>query len=203
MQFGGQFDAGRARADDSHMQTRRMREVGLSVSTDTGVDQAAIEPCRFFHGVERDRVFLRTRRAEIIGVAADGDDQRVIGDRLRGRDQNALVIMGRGHLNFALGAIQSAHRAEAKAEMMPVRLGDQIGLVLRQVHAAGGNFVQQRFPQMRARALDQGHLRRAALAQRVAQARHQLEPAGAGADHNDTMRCIGHDMIPPKAPRRC
>ena len=71
--------------------------------------------------------------------------------------------------------------------MVPVGLGQIVERMVVEVHAAGGDLVQQRLPQMGARLLDQRDLGLAAPAQLVAQPSHQLEPAGAATHHDDAM----------------
>ena len=83
------------------------------------------------------------------------------------------------------GAVEADQLADAVAEMVPVGLGQIVQRVVVEVHAAGGDLVQQRLPQMGARLVDQRDLGLAALAQLVAEAGHQLEPAGAAADDDD------------------
>ena len=70
---------------------------------------------------------------------------------------------------------------------MPVRLGEIVGLVDADVHAAGGKFVQMGLPEMRTRALDQRHVRPVALAEPVAEARRELEAPGAAADDDHAV----------------
>ena len=67
---------------------------------------------------------------------------------------------------------------------MPARLKQVIQLVVVQVHAAGGHLVQQRLPQVRAGLVHQRDQRLLAAAQRVSQARGELQTARAAA-HDD------------------
>src|SRR5680860_57903 len=79
--------------------------------------------------------------------------------------------------------------------MMVAGVREIVKLVLAGVEGAGGDFVQQRFPQMRGRYSDQGNLRRAALAELVAQHSGEFQPAGAATYDNDTVRVGCHGFI--------
>jgi hypothetical protein len=57
-----------------------------------------------------------------------------------------------------------------------------------EVHAARGDFVQQRLPQVRACAIDKRHASAAPTAERIAEPRREFEAAGATADDDDAMR---------------
>jgi hypothetical protein len=72
--------------------------------------------------------------------------------------------------------------------MMPMGLREIIQLVLGRVHAASGGDMQERLPQVRAAALDQGDVGQAALTELVAKTRDELEPRRAAADNDDSMR---------------
>ncbi len=87
-------------------------------------------------------------------------------------------------------AVEADHFTDPVAEKMPVRLGEIVGLVDADVHAAGGKFVQVGFPEVRARALDQRHVRPVALAELVAEARRELEPTGAAADDDHAVQAV-------------
>jgi hypothetical protein len=72
--------------------------------------------------------------------------------------------------------------------MMPARLRDIVQGMVVEVHGAGGEFVQQRLPEMRARAIDERDRGALAVAQRIAEAGRQLETAGAAADDDYLMQ---------------
>ena len=91
-------------------------------------------------------------------------------------------------MDQAPGAIEADHFAEPVAKAVPIGLGEIIQLMLRDVHAAGGDFVEQRLPQMRARLLDQRDVGAAAPPERVAEPRRELEPAGPAADDDDAVK---------------
>ena len=55
------------------------------------------------------------------------------------------------------------------------------------IHAAGGDFVQQRLPDVRTCAVDKGDLSFAFTAELVAKLRREFQPAGAAADDDDAV----------------
>ena len=145
---------------------------------------------RLFRGLQRNREFGRAGGAEIVGHAADGDDQRIIGDGARRRDLAALVVMSGAEAHRLRRAVEADHLAEVVAEVMPVRLGEIIELVLGRIHAARRDRVQQRLPQMRAAALDERDIGEPALAQPVAEMGDELEARGSAADDDDSVRML-------------
>ena len=130
----------------------------------------------------------RARRAEVVGSAPQSDHQRIVGDAMRWQHFTAGVIDRRGEMNLFIRSIQAIHSAQAELKMMPPRLVQVIQFVIVQIHAACGNLVQQRLPQMRARSVDQGYARRLALPQRPAELSGQFEPAGPASYDNDSMQ---------------
>jgi hypothetical protein len=72
--------------------------------------------------------------------------------------------------------------------MMPMRLRHIFKLMLIWVHAACSDFVQQRLPHMRSRAIDEGNLSFFALTQTITQARCKLQATSAPAYDNDMMQ---------------
>ena len=75
---------------------------------------------------------------------------------------------------------------------MPVRLREIVELVAVDVHAARCDFVQQRLPHMRARAIDEDYVGLPALAEGVAQAGREFQAARSAADDDDAMRTSAH-----------
>ena len=105
-----------------------------------------MKPHRLFGGLERNGEFRRSRSAEIVGHAADGDDQGVIGNAARGRDLAALLVISRPEPDHFCRAVEPDHFAEMVAEMVPMALREIIELVLGRVRAAGGDRMQERLP---------------------------------------------------------
>ncbi len=79
MQFGRQLNAGRAAADDGDRQNAAAGRARNGLRANTGIDEPLIELPRGFWRVELDGVFSRSEGAEVIGLASNGNDQRVIG----------------------------------------------------------------------------------------------------------------------------
>ena len=71
---------------------------------------------------------------------------------------------------------------------MPVALREIVQLMLGRVHASGRDHVQQRLPEMGAAAFDEGDVRDAALAERVAEMGDEFEPGRAASDDDDPMQ---------------
>jgi hypothetical protein len=132
-------------------------------------------------------VLLHPRRSEIVGDAADRDHQRVVADRAHRGDQAAVLVDIGAEVHQTPGAVERDHLAEAEAEAMPVGLGEIVELVPGNVHAASGDFVEQRLPQMGARLFHQRNVGAAAPAQPIAQPGDQFEPTGPTPDDDDPM----------------
>ena len=105
----------------------------------------------------------------------------------------SLVDEGR-HAHHAPSAVDAGQRAEPKDEAVPIGLRQVVDLVHAEIHAAGGDLVQQRLPQMRATAVDQRDVSLAASAELVAQPGDKLEPACPAADDDNAMRTLGHGL---------
>ena len=129
----------------ARMQALTMREWKRSASA--GLE---LQP----HGV-----FAHAGRAEVVALAADGDDQRVVAERALRGDLLAFVVdMGRHEALRVASRSRPDHFADAVAEVMPVRLRQVVHLVGTHVHAAGGDLVQLGLPDMGAACIDQRDL---------------------------------------------
>ena len=192
VQFGGEFGAGRARADDGDMELTGADRLRLVLRAQAGVDEAAVEAAGLLRRFQRHRELGRAGRAEIVGDAADRDDERVIGE-VRLRHDLAPLVVEKGRQRNGPGlAVQADHFAVAIVETMPVRLRQVIQLMLGSPEAAGRDRMQQRLPDMRAALIDQRDPRSLRL-QAVAQLGREFQPAGAAADDHDMVRRrIGH-----------
>ena len=188
MQLGGKLSPGRARADDRHIQLPRAHGAFLRERTHAGVDQAAVEPLGLFGRVQHDRVLFDARRIESVADTADGDDEGVVLEGAHRRDLAAFLVVGGGEVHELLRAVDAGHLAVAELESVPITLRLIGKLVATNVHAAGGDLMQERLPDVRARLLDEGNLRLAPLAELVAQPRRQLEAARATAHDDDVMQ---------------
>ena len=90
-------------------------------------------------------------------------------------------------MNALVGAVDADHLAIAISESVPVPLRLIGQLVAAGIHAAGGDFVQQRLPDVRACTIDERDLGLAFTAELVAELRREFEPAGAAADDDDAV----------------
>ncbi|MCY1287042.1 hypothetical protein D9M70_360280 [compost metagenome] len=146
VQFGGQLHAGGAGAD--YGDADLVVGVLLGVSAQVVAEQLAMEALRLLAGVEEDAVLGRALGAEIIGGAADRQDQAVVGQLARGHEFAPVLVMGGGQLDDLARAVQPAHAAKLELEVVPLGLGDVVQLVLRGVERTGRHFMQQGFPYM-------------------------------------------------------
>ena len=185
VQLGGELRAGRAGADDRDMKLARADRLGLRLRAQAGIDQPPVEARRLGWRFQPHGMFRSTRRAEIVRHAADRDHENVVINGARRRDLAPFIIERGADMEFPGAAIEPDHFTETVAEAMPMRLGEIVHLMGAGIEAAGGDFVQQGFPQMRARAFHQRDARFSFPAQPVAEPGHELKPRGAAADHDD------------------
>ena len=130
----------------------------LRVGTEARVDQAPVEARSLLGCFERYGVGGGARGTEIIRDAADGDNQRVVGQGTRGNDLPAFVIERCADMNEVSPAVEASHLTQAVVEMMDVSVGEVVQLVLSRVHAASGHGVQQWLPQVGAGPFHQCHV---------------------------------------------
>ena len=150
------------------------------------IDNFPIEARRVFRGLEHDGMLSDAGRAEIIRNAAHRDDKRIVCKGSFRCDLLALVVKRGRQMNFAVFAVEPDHFAEAKPKIVPVGVREIVDLMLRGIHAAGGDFMKQRLPEMGAGTLDQRNPRLALGRQTVAKARYELQSPGPSA-HDDNM----------------
>src|SRR5947207_13545294 len=84
--------------------------------------------------------------------------------------------------------VETDHLSHPIPKEMPMRLREIVGFVNAEGHAARGDFMQMRFPEMRSRLFDQRDVCLIAVAELVAQSRCKLETARAAADDDDSMQ---------------
>jgi hypothetical protein len=95
---------------------------------------------------QTDRIVHHPRRSEIVGQTADRKHQRVAGIGSRRRYFRAIFLHDRTDKDFTPGAIEPDHFADSVVEMMPVCLRQVIQFMMAEIHAAGSDLMQQRFP---------------------------------------------------------
>lgn len=87
-------------------------------------------------------MLAHARHAEIVGLAADGDDQGVVGKAAPRHDLDPGIVQGGGDMDQPAGAVETVHASEPVAEMMPARLGQILELIRVGIQAPGGHFVK-------------------------------------------------------------
>src|SRR5258708_5461946 len=184
VQLGGELHARGPGADDRDVD--RAPVVGI-VRPEARVHQAAMEQVCLPRVVDREGVLPHAGRAEVVRLAADGDHELVVGDAPLGKDPLVLVVAHLRDHDLPRLSVEARQRAEREGEAVPARLREEIELVLVDIHAACGDFVQQRFPQVRTAAIDERDVRACAPAVAIAQPRGELEAARAAA-HDDEAR---------------
>ncbi|MNF57799.1 hypothetical protein D3C84_393400 [compost metagenome] len=191
VQFGGQFHARGAGADDGHADLfcgLALAGVGAQVVA----EQLAMEALGLLAGVEKQAVFGGACGAEVVGGAADRDHQAVVIQLPLRHQHLALLVERRAEGDAPCGAVEPAHASELELEVIPLGLGHVVQLVFRGVQRAGGHLMQQRFPDVRQVGVDQGDFGFAAFTQSSTQAGSKLQAAGAAADDQDSM---GHGTL--------
>lgn len=87
-------------------------------------------------GVQQDRILANTRLAEVVAMAADRDDQRVVAEETPPRHFASLVVQVRGELDLALVTVEPDQFADAIAEVVPMGLGREVHFMHRKIHAS-------------------------------------------------------------------
>ena len=150
-------------------------------------EHLAAETLGLLAGIEEDAVLGGALGAEVVGGAADGDHQGVVGERARRHQFEPLLVQDGGQLDVPALTRQPAHAAQLEFEVVPLGLRDVVELVGRGIQRAGGDLVQQGLPDVRQVGVDQGDAGLAALAKGLTQAGSKLQAAGAAADDYNAM----------------
>src|SRR5690242_12401120 len=152
---------------------------------DAGIDHSLVKPPRIRLRFELDGVVRDARRAKVIVLAANGDDENVIVESPLRRDFTTFAVEIRRHLHLAAVPIDPDHVADAVAKAVPVGLREIVDLVRRDIHAAGGDLVKLRLPYVRAVALDQGDVELPLASVFVTQPGREFQSPGSAADDHD------------------
>lgn len=142
-QFGRQFDAGGAAADDDDIKPARAVVVGfLIVGHGQQFEQGQAEALGILGGIQGNRMFFGARHAKVIGDAAHRDHQLCIADLAFGQDLLARLCGDRTDLDGFLHRVHAGHGAvqEGKAIVVRQHLVRQAFLV--HVERAGRHLVQ-------------------------------------------------------------
>ena len=138
------------------MQLARTHRLDLGLCAQTSVDQTTMETLCLGRRLERHRILGNAACAEIVGHAADRNDQRIVADGARRSNLASFVVESRGEMHLLFAAIEPDHFAEAIAETVPMRLSEVIHLILSRIDAARRDRMQQWLPQMSPSTFDQG-----------------------------------------------
>src|SRR5215471_7516389 len=138
--------------------------------------------------VQQDRMLANTRSAEVVTETADCDDQRVVGEETLPHHFPSLVVEIRGEHDLALVAVEPDQFPDTIVEVVPMGLSPEFRLLHLKFHASRRDVMQQRFPEVSPRLVDQRHISDAAPTERVAKACDQLKATGTAADDDDAMR---------------
>src|SRR6266496_479953 len=141
---------------------------------DARIDHAFVESLRIRLRFELDRMVYNARRAKVVVLASDGNDDNIIVKGPFRRDFATFSVEVRRHLHLTTAPIDPDHLPDPVAETMPVGLREIVDLVSGDIHAAGGNLVKLRLPDMRAISLDQRNVELPLAAVFVAQAGRKL-----------------------------
>src|SRR5262249_20717729 len=187
-QLGGELGSGSAGADDCQVQLLRLELFGLPLRTKEGIEQPLIESFGLACAVQQDRMLANTWSTEVVTETADGDDQRVVGEETSPHHFASLVVEIRGEHDLALIAVEPDQFPDTIVEVVPMGLSPEFRLLHLKFHAARCDLMQQRFPEVGPRLVDQRPISNAAPTERVAEACDQFKASGAAADDDDAMR---------------
>src|SRR5688572_23095511 len=98
------------------MQLLRLESLALRIRPDTGIHQFAVKALGLVRRLEENGILGHPRGPKIIGEAADGDDENVIGNRRPCRDLFPVFIDMRPDRDLSALAAKSGHFADSEAE---------------------------------------------------------------------------------------
>ena len=178
-QLGRQLHAGGAGADDGHLQGLALGHAAHHAQADFAVEVVGLAA-----RIDHVAMLQHAGRAEVVGPAADGDDQLVVADAARGHHFAPVGGTDGGQDDFLACAVQAFHGAGLVGEAGVRGLGQVGGLLLRQVARAGGNGVQHGLPDVGGIGIDQGHRGGVRVAQ-LAQCRGDFQPRDPATHDHD------------------
>ncbi len=188
VQLGREFDPSRAGADDRHVQLAGHERRLLRVRAQASIQQPGAETFGLGGRIERDRMLRSARCSKIVGLAPHRNYEGIVGqDPTRQYFGTGLVIQQRREDQRFACAVESFHPAQLKLEMMPARLGKIIQFVVVLIHAASGDPMQQRFPQMSTRAVNQGDAHATLATEPVTKPGGEFKSARAATDDDEAM----------------
>src|SRR4029079_1916100 len=107
--------------DDRDLELLRTERPGLRVRADVCVDEPPVESRGVLRRVKGDRMLFRTGRAEVVGLAADRDHQRVVGELALWRHR-VSVLDEWADRDRATLPVEADHLPDPIPKEMPMRL---------------------------------------------------------------------------------
>src|SRR6516162_4175185 len=98
--------------------------------------------------VQQDRILANSRSTEVVAMAADREDQRIVADATPPDHFVSLVVQVRRELDLALGTVEPDQFADAIVEMVPMGLSPEFHLLHGKIHASCRDLMQQRLPEV-------------------------------------------------------
>src|SRR5271165_5546337 len=139
-EFCGQFNTGGSAPDHRDAQ---------GISSGEALQQArlnfAIEAQRLGPAIDHQTVLTHARCSEVIGLTANGQDQRVIGN-IPFRKNMAAIDRQRAQVNLPRLSIKALEFPGLEVKMAITSLGDEVRLLLRDVAGSGGYGVEHGLP---------------------------------------------------------
>jgi hypothetical protein len=182
-----QFDAGSTSTNDDDASGRWCSRFSLCSGLCADVEQPTAKALCLRGGIQSDGVFFRPGDAKEMRLAAKGKNQGVICEIPRGQDKLVWIfrIRDSGNANHAPASVQTYQFAMAELERVPTCMRSVSDLVSVRVEGTGGDFVQERLPDMGCAPVNKRYVSALGFPQVVAQACCQFESTCAPTnDHN-------------------
>ena len=187
VELGGEFNAGGAAADDRDFDSRIARVPHLAGTRDPQavIQQPLTESFRILAVVEEHAVSANAGNAEVVRHRADRHHQVVVGYSLAGQELRSVFVVHRCDHDFARPSVDILQGAEKEPEAPAMTMGSVPDFVEIGVQGASRHFVQQRFPDVGAIAVDEENVDGGVAPKPPSQFRRELKPAGAASDDDD------------------
>jgi hypothetical protein len=195
-QFGSQFHAGGAAPDDHDVNARGRLGLLLQVGHRHDLQHAQPEALGVLRPVQGQGMLGRPRNAEVVGRAADGNDQRGIRHLPLRDDHVAPLAQHCTHRQGPGRRVESQHRPEDEVKAVVVCQHQVRQALLMDIERPGCDLMQRRLPDVKEAAVHEGHTPGAQLAPQLA---GQLQPA-CPATHDHYVVQLGLPMVDPGAP---
>ncbi len=180
VQLRGQFHPGGAAANDGHG-----HRLAFVVGMQAGIEEPFAEALRLGAAVHEQAVVTDTGGAEVIALAARGEDQVVVVQLALGKHFLAVLVMERGQCQGLPGGVHLREGAGFKAVVIKLRMGAVIHRIQIRINGAGGHFVKAGFPHMDTGGIHQGDVCGTVVAQLATELGDQGQAAGTTANDNN------------------